>query len=327
MKKTIQIRRLLVFVFVTGAMSCKLDDGNTVPIPDETIVDVASNNPDLSTLVSALQRAELTTVLQGEALYTVMAPTNTAFSNFLGSKGFASIDDVPIATLRQLLLNHILGGRVEASALTNLQKNYVQTGAEEPTTGTNLVLYFDATSGITLNGTVNVTQSDIPASNGILHLVNGVIDLPTLKTFISFDDNFKDFDTALDIVSPLSDVPSMLSGDGPLTVFVPVEHAFDNLLDSDPDWNSVGDIDETLLTAVIEHHVLDGNLRSTDLAAGQTLTTLEGDDISLYSLDGNLEITDGSGTDGSIIGITDIQAVNGVIHLIPNKVLIPDTSN
>ena len=321
------MKKLIQLLFVLSALSCNLDDGNTVPIPDETIMDVASKNPDLSTLVVALQRTDLTAMLQGTTLYTAMAPTNAAFTNFLGANGYAGIDDVPIATLRKILLNHLLSGRVEAAVLTNLQKNYVQTNAEGPIAGTNLALYFDATDGITINGTIDVTQTDILASNGIIHLVDAIIELPTLKTFISYDDNFKDFDTALDIVSPLSNAPSLLSENAPLTVFIPIKQAFDNLLDTDPNWNAISDIDETLLTAIVEHHIVDGNLRSTDLSAGQTLSTLEGDNIVLYALDGNLEITDGMGNDGSIIGTTDIQAINGVIHLIPNKVLLPNTSN
>jgi len=327
MIKPINIKNYLLLFLFCGAMSCNLDDGNTVPITNETLLDIIATNAELSTLASALQKAGLESTLEGANLYTLFAPSNNAFSTFLSSKGFASVDAVPTVTLRQILLNHVLPGRVEASTFTNLQKNYIQTSAEGPATGTNLVMYFDATNGLTLNGTINVTQADIVASNGLIHLTDAVIDLPTLKTFISFDSNFVDFDTALDLIAPLSDVPNKLSEDGPFTVFVPIEHAFDNLLDTKPEWNSISDIDETLLTAVIEHHVLEGNLRSTDLTAGQTLPTLEGDIIELYSLDGNLEITDGTGTDGSIIGVTDIQAANGVIHIIPNKVLLPDTTN
>ena len=55
--------------------------------------------------------------------------------------------------------------------------------------------------------------------------------------------------------------------------------------------------------------------------------TIEGDNITFVSLDGNLEITDGSGNEGAIIGITDIQAINGVIHVLSNNVLLPDTQN
>jgi uncharacterized surface protein with fasciclin (FAS1) repeats len=65
----------------------------------------------------------------------------------------------------------------------------------------------------------------------------------------------------------------------------------------------------------------------TDIVAGESEANLEGDNITFVSLDGNLEITDGSGNEGAIIGITDIQAINGVIHPIPNNFLFSDTQN
>ena len=64
----------------------------------------------------------------------------------------------------------------------------------------------------------------------------------------------------------------------------------------------------------------------TDIVASESEANLEGDNITFVSLDGNLEITDGSGYEGATIGITDIQAIYGVIHAI-DKVLIPNTDN
>ena len=152
--------------------------------------------------------------------------------------------------------------------------------------------------------------------------------MPTVDTFIGIDQNFKSFDTSLDLISPVSDLPNMLEeSTGPFTVFIPVEEAFENLLDSNSDWEFLSDIDEELLNSVINHHVINSNVRSTAISAGQTATTLEGDNITFMTVDGNLEITDGSGNEGTIIGFTDIQASNGVIHLISNNVLLPDTSN
>ena len=328
MKKALKFKAVILLLLIgSTSLSCSVDDGNSVPIPVETILDVAEKTATLSTLVSALQRADLSTTIDGATLYTVLAPSDTAFDNFLSANGYANIDAVPVATLRQLLLNHVLNGRVEASVLTSLQKNYVSTLAEGPETNTNVMAYFDATNGITFNGTSKTTQTDILASNGIIHIVDAVIELPTLETFISIDENFDSLETALDIVAPLSDVTDNLSQGGPFTVFAPTEHAFENLLATNSNWNSVSDIDETLLTAVIEHHVVAGNIPIADISVDQTLATLEGDAITFYNLDGNLEIRDGAGNEGSILAEIDIQALNGIIHLIPNQVLLPDTEN
>ena len=320
---------LIIVLTVLVSVSCNIDDGvDTIPIPDSTLVELIGADANLSTLVAALERADLVTTLQGNGPFTIFAPDNTAFTNFLGDAGFGSVDDVPVATLRQILLNHVVSGALDSAPLLNLQRNYLETLADGPTSDTKVALYFDAVNGITFNGISTITTADKPGSNGIYHIVDGVIALPTLATFIGVDQNFKSFDTALDLISPVSDLPNMLEEDaGPFTIFIPIEHAFDNLLASNSDWNFLSDINENLLNSIINHHVLNGNLRSPGISGGQTATTLEGDDITFVTLDGNLEITDGSGNEGAIIGITDIQALNGVIHGIPNKVLLPDTSN
>lgn len=329
MKKVLIAQRFLA-VLLMGLLlvSCNLDDGtSSIPIPETDIVEIATSS-NLSSLVAALQRADLENTLKGAGPFTVFAPTDAAFSSFLTAKGFANVEAVPVELLRQVLLNHVVNSSVDSSILINLQRNYLQTLADGPG-GSKISLYFDAVNGVRFNGSSSVSQTDVAASNGIIHVVDQVIDLPTLDTFISSDNNFEIFGTALDVTAPLSDLPSSIkeSSEGPFTVFIPIEHAFDNLLATNDDWGFVSDIEENLLTAVVEHHFLNGNLRSSAIVAGEMKTTLEGDDIAFVALDGNLEITDGSGNEGAIIGVTDIQAINGVIHAIPNNVLLPDTDN
>lgn len=309
-------------------LSCNLDDGPaTIPIPETDIVEVATAE-NLNSLLAALERADLANTLKGDGPFTVFAPTDEAFSSFLSSNGFASVDAVPTATLQQLLLNHVVSGRIDSAPLADLQRNYLQNLADGPGES-KLSLYFDATDGVVLNGLATVTQADVVAENGIIHIINQVISLPTLDTFMSADANLEVFGTALDVAAVVSDLPSDLkeSTSGPYTIFVPVPAAFDALLDTNNDWNFVSDIEENLLAAVLEHHTLSGNVRSSDIIPGQAVTTLEGDEITIVSKDGGLEITDGSGNEGAIIGPTDIQAGNGVIHLITNNVLLPDTTN
>ena len=329
MKKIFKANYGIVLILSLVVASCNLDDGvDTVPIPDSNLVDVASDNAELTSLISALQRADLVSTLEGSTLYTVLAPTNTAFSGFLSQAGFSSIEDVPVATLRQILLNHVLVNRVDSAVLANLQKNYVQTSADGPSSDSKLSLYFDATDGVVFNGSATVTTADIPASNGLIHIVDNVIGLPTLETFLSADDNFDSLDTALDVVSPSTDLPTTLSEDsaGPFTVFAPVNQAFDDLLATNDDWNFISDIDEMLLISVLAHHVVNGNLPEADLDGLENETTLEGDDIQLGKAAGVLQLTDGSGNSDISVVATNVQATNGVIHLI-NKVMLPNTDN
>lgn len=329
MKNTLRRKQILILFFTASLVfSCNLDDGtDTIPIPEMDIVEVATAE-NLTSLMAALERADLVNTLKGAGPFTVFAPTDMAFSSFLSSNGFADVAAVPVETLRQLLLNHVVSGRIDSAPLINLQRNYLETLADGPT-GSKLSLYFDATDGVTLNGVATVSEVDVVASNGIIHVVDGVIALPTIDTFINVDANMEVFGTALDAAAVATDLPADLkeSTSGPFTVFMPVPDAFDSLLETNNDWNFVSDIEENLLAAVMEHHVLNGNVRSTDIVVGEGVTTLEGDQITITSKDGTLEITDGAGNEGTIIGLTDIQAINGVIHLLANQVLLPDTTN
>lgn len=332
MKKYLMLFKFLpLFVVLAVVSSCNSDDNDGPPRAGENIVELAVATPDLSILVEALQRANLTDELEASGSFTVLAPTNAAFNTFLGQNNFTSIQDVPVGILTQVLLNHVISDEIDSSTLAFLQRNYTTTLASGPTEGTNLSLYFDATDGVTFNGVSSVIDggADIFASNGVIHLVDGVINLPTVVTFIGEDFNFEQLNTALTTATPGSDIAAFLSEDGPFTVFAPVDEAFDELLNSNPDWSSLSDIDETLLTAVLQHHVVSGNNRSSGLSEGLILTTLEGDDITI-SLQVNApfiaSITDGAGNDDVNIGFVDIQASNGVVHLI-DQVMLPDTEN
>lgn len=332
MKKHLVLFKILPLVLVLIAVSsCNSDDNDGPARPAENIVELAVATPELSTLVEALQRANLTDELEASGPFTVLAPSNAAFTTFLGQNNFTSIQDVPVDALTQILLNHVIGDELGSSALTTLQRNYTATLAEGPSNGSFLSLYFDATNGIEFNGVSSVVAggADILASNGTVHIVDAVIDLPTVVTFVSEDINFEQLTTALTTATPGTDFATVLSGDGPFTVFAPVDQAFDELLDSNPDWSSLTDIDEPLLTAVLQHHVAPGNNRSSALSEGLNLTTLEGDDITI-SLQVNApfiaSITDGAGNDDVNIGFVDIQARNGVIHLI-DQVMLPNTDN
>ncbi|WP_276391173.1 fasciclin domain-containing protein [Eudoraea chungangensis] len=326
MKKKLKIHPYLFLVLISLLWSCSEDD-NSGGTTQSTIVEVAQANPNLSTLVTALEITDLVSTLNGDGPFTVLAPTNAAFDLFLATANFPSIEDVPVPVLRELLLNHVIGAGLDSESLRILGRNYSSTLAQGPGGDNNLSLYFDATNAsIVFNGSSTVLEEDIDASNGIIHTVGTVIDLPTVVTFVTTDINFEQLTTALTSGTPGTDFVAILSGDGPFTMFAPADTAFDDLLDSNPDWNTVEDIEEGLLTAVLYHHVVSGNNRSESITNGSSLVTLEGDSITFSQTAGETTITDGSGNSDIILAVTDLQAVNGVIHLI-TKVMIPDTTN
>lgn len=280
------------------------------------IVDHAVANPNLTSLVGALTadgNTTFTTLLSdSETDFTVFAPLNSAFDSFTNP----SDNDI-----NSILANHVISGAAaNAASLSNTYFNTAATNVD----GDNLSIYVNVDDGVILNGTSTVAAADIVATNGIIHAVDTVIDLPSVVTFATADPNFSSLVGALtaegqpDFVSVLSTTTG--TDPAPFTVFAPTNEAFANLT-AIPS----GDV----LTAVLNHHVIAGaNIVSADLSDGLVSPgTLEGDTLTfVIDSDSNVTITDGSGNSGIGIIAVDVQANNGVIHAI-DTVMIPDTTN
>ena len=116
---------------------------------------------------------------------------------------------------------------------------------------------------------------------------------------------------------------STLEMDGPYTVFAPTNAAFQNLLDSNPDWNSLSDIDNAILTSVLLFHVLSGEVRAADLSDTYVNTVSVGPNDEPLSL--QVMTTGGVMFNGGASPITtDIEASNGVVHTIDQVMLPPN---
>ena len=314
MKKIKFISKLSLIAFALFAtVSCSDDDDPKQP---ETIVEIAVATPNLSSLVAALQRADLVTTLNGAGPFTVFAPTNAAFDAFLKANNFANLNAVPVPALKQVLLNHVLSGK---NVSTGLKTGYVNSLATYSDTQLNLSMFINTASGVKINGVSTVAAADINATNGVIHVVDAVIGLPTVVTFATADPSFSTLVSALTTLTPATNFVSILSGAGPFTVFAPTNAAF-AALPSVPA--------EATLTKVLQHHVVSGNVRSSNLTPnGNTeATTLQGGKltITLPGTGGNIaNMKDGAGNTGIGIIAVDVQAANGVIHVI-NKVAIPN---
>lgn len=114
-----------------------------------------------------------------------------------------------------------------------------------------------------------------------------------------------------------------LEGVGAKTVFAPNNQAFQNLLDSNPDWNSLEDINKQVLANILLFHVIEGSVMSTDLTSTYVNTLGEGPEKEALSL--QIDLSDGVRFNGTAAPLTtDIEASNGVIHII-NEVMMPLT--
>jgi uncharacterized surface protein with fasciclin (FAS1) repeats len=300
------IKLTLLVVSSTLMFSCSDDDS---PQQNNSITDIASENPNFSILVDALNRADLAETLNQEGSYTVFAPTNDAFMDFLDANGFESLDDVPLTTLTQVLLNHVVSGTNLSSGLTT---GYVKTLATGSASSTNtLSMFINTASGVRLNGVSSVTTTDIIADNGVIHVVDAVIGLPTIVTHATANPNFSTLATLLteqELVGTLNGTAS-----SPFTVFAPLNSAFDTAT-----LNLYGGLNSTQKTAVLTYHVVPGaNVLSNAIPSGP-ITTFE---TGTFTISGTV-ITDEQSRATNIVA-TDVQASNGVIHAV-NQVLLPN---
>lgn len=296
-----------------------LPENEAIEIETNTIADFVAGNEDYSSLLAALEATGLTSTFTGTDDYTVFAPNDAAFAAFLSDNNFASLDEVPVDLLTQVLLNHVQMGEIMSADLTTgyIPSMAVWGASEEP-----LSMYINTDDGVMINGVASVTSADNEVDNGIIHAVDAVIGLPNITTFATADPNFDILVQALTREDSFTFVETLMMSEdpAPFTVFAPINDAFVDLLD-ELELGALGDIPTETLEATLAYHVVTGaNVRSGDLTDDMDVTTLEGGDFTV-NLGDNVTITDENERTATVIA-TDVQATNGVIHAL-DTVLLP----
>ena len=323
MNISLKLYKLSLVLFMSFSfISCDVDDNESYsPPPLSTITEFAASNSDLSNLAAALSAADgnLPSLLNG-GNYTILAPNNWAFEVWLGNNGYTSIDEVPTDILKNVLLNHVISGTVRSSDLAATGSGYTSTNATN-TDGDFLSMYFSTNNGVVFNGVTTVLNPDIAASNGVVHVVDLLIELPTVVTFATTNPGFETLVTALtrdDLSEDFVSILSTTTEPAPFTVFAPTNEAFSSLF-SELSIDSLNDIDTATLESTLGTHVVaEANVRFEDLSDGMLITTI-GDDLTISVGTGPL-LVDLNGRTANIIAV-DIQAYNGVIHVIDNVML------
>ena len=154
------------------------------------------------------------------------------------------------------------------------------------------------------NGSADPVTVDIETTNGTVHIIDEVLLPPSVVNLALNNPNFSILVQALTRADLNTAYVDVLSGEGPFTVFAPTNTAFQNLLDSSDEWNSLDDIPVATLEAVLNYHVVAGaNVQSGQLTDNQTVSTLGGDfTISLVE---GVKVQTTSGQSASVI-IADV---------------------
>ena len=215
----------------------------------------------------------------------------------------------PTGALTQVLLYHAVSG---VALSTDLADGMMITTIQ----GQDVMVTINA-NGVFINN-AQVIVADILADNGVVHVIDAVLvpqNNPVPTTVVDIIVNSPAHNTleAAVIAAGLADD---LAGDGPFTVFAPTDAAFAAL--------PVGVLDALLadptgaLAQVLLYHVVSGEALSSSLTNGQTITTLQGQDVVISITGGNVFVNDAQ------VVMADIMADNGVVHVI-DAVLTPET--
>ncbi|HYC19585.1 MAG TPA: fasciclin domain-containing protein [Candidatus Bathyarchaeia archaeon] len=137
----------------------------------QTIAQTLANNTTFTQLVSLLKKANLTDVLNGPGNFTLFAPTNAAFAK-VNSSTIANLEN-NTPELKNLLLYHVVPTKL-------LANNF--TGSGTLTTVNGLSLPYSVNGTTIQLGNATVTKTDINATNGVIHVIDGVLMPPTNAT-------------------------------------------------------------------------------------------------------------------------------------------------
>ena len=301
--------------------------GNDDPAPG-TLAEEA-NARGFTALVAAATKAGLVPALNDSASsLTVFAPTDAAFTSLASTLGFASATAMVTAldgpTLAKILQYHVLPTKKLAAAL-------VSGGATQATIynfeGAASTVAVNTTAGVKITDEVltqaTVTSADVPASNGVIHVIDKVLVPPGVLNIVQMAKLNPSFSVLVEAVVA-ANLANTLSGTGPFTVFAPTNDAFTSAL-AELTLTKAQLLASPALPGILTYHVLAGNVRAAAVAAlpkPATVTTVQG---SAFSVGATLAITDGRARTANLAA-TDVIASNGVIHVI-DKVLLPPIAN
>jgi uncharacterized surface protein with fasciclin (FAS1) repeats len=283
-----------------------------------TIVSVAQNAGSFTTLVAALEQASLVETLNGAGPFTVFAPVDDAFDQLMTELDITAQQLLAREDLSAILTYHVLGSEVMSSALSNGQ-------TAETLQGSDVTVTIDGSTVMVNDATV--TTADVDASNGVIHIINKVLMPPAQEpepepespgTIVAVAQNAGTFTTLVSALEQANLVDT-LNGDGPFTVFAPVDDAFTQLL-ADLDITATQLLAREDLSAILTYHVLGSEVMSSALSNGQTAETLQGSDVTV-TIDGSTVMVS-----DATVTTPDVDASNGVIHII-DKVLMPPAND
>jgi transforming growth factor-beta-induced protein len=264
-------------------------------------------------------------------LSAVFAPTDEAFAKLPnGALGYL-LDNQDILT--DVLLYHVISGRILSRNIQNQQMGGTLLGQD-------IVIrrdlggpycyefwnFYCTTVDFVINDVAAVVMTDVPASNGIIHVINEVLIPPGLfPSGFSFPLDIVDtaiganFETLV-IAVIAAELVDALRGPGPFTVFAPSEEAWARLPPGTLQ-RLLRPVNKAMLTDILLYHVVSGAVAASTITNGQLAgTLLNGADVTFGVLDGTVTVNQAT------VIAADVSATNGIIHVIDEVLLPPEAA-
>jgi transforming growth factor-beta-induced protein len=298
-----------------------------------TIVELASSDPDLSTLADLLSTHNLIDTLSGTGPFTVFAPTNAAFTAAQPVIVTLSNDQIT-----DVLTYHVVAAKATAADLTEgevlptvFATHNLTVSSIAPT-----VIIHPEKSGAS---DATVTAADIMATNGVIHKVDAVL-VPLFPTgptagpttpapvtttaaatlnIVELAQSVPELSTLVDLLIS-NNLTDTLSGPGPFTVFAPTNDAFTAAADV------IATLTAAQVTEVLTYHVVpDAKATAADLTEGEVLATVfTPHELTVATISPDVTIhPDGANATNAKVTQPNNMATNGVVHII-DAVLVPD---
>lgn len=271
----------------------------------DDIVDTAVKAGQFNTLATALKAANLVGTLKGPGPFTVFAPTDEAFAKLPAETVAELLKPENRKQLTDILTYHVVSGRVQA-------KDVIKLRGAVAVNGQRIDVQF-GDEGVKVDG-AKVLTTDIVCDNGVIHVIDSVI-LPSSKTIPETAKAAGSFETLL-AAANAAGLAEVLGSTGPFTVFAPTDEAFGKL--------PAGTVETLLkpenkaqLVDILKYHVVPGRVYSEKVLDSKAIKTLQGASAAISLRDGSPRIQDAK------ILKTDIDASNGVIHVIDSVILPP----
>ncbi len=345
MRKNLLVSLLVGLLMLTGVLAAAQDTPGT--IADIVVASASAETPEFTSLLAAVQAADpavLEALSNPEAQLTVFAPTDAAFAA-LGEETLTAVL-ADQAMLTEILLFHVIeGGVMSADVVAALEGDMAMEATPEADAemveaplpsfsvpslqGQYIDITADGMGGITVNGAnLNLEMVDIVASNGVIHVIDAVI-LPESRTIADIVVESASMTEGAEFTTLLAAVqaadPAVLetlsNPEAELTVFAPTDAAFAALGEE-----TIAAVlaDQAGLTGILLYHVVPSVVRSGDVAAlleenggSFTVATAQGAEVEVVAGEAGITIN------GANIVVTDIDAGNGVIHVIDAVILPP----